>query len=35
MNQKIKMVDLFAGTGAFSYAFEHTQKVEVIFANDR
>jgi len=31
---KIKLVDLFAGTGAFSYAFHYTNKVETIFAND-
>jgi len=33
-NDKLKMVDLFAGTGAFSYAFHLTNKVETIFAND-
>ena len=32
--QKIKMIDLFAGTGAFSLAFESTGKVECVFAND-
>jgi DNA (cytosine-5)-methyltransferase 1 len=31
---KLKMIDLFAGTGAFTWAFENTQKVECIFAND-
>ena len=31
---KYKMIDLCAGTGAFSYAFEKTNKVEIIFAND-
>ena len=31
---KLKMIDLCAGTGAFSYAFESTKKVEVVFAND-
>jgi DNA (cytosine-5)-methyltransferase 1 len=31
---KLKMIDLFAGTGAFSYAFHLTDKVETIFAND-
>ena len=31
---KLKMIDLFAGTGAFSYAFHSTNKVETIFAND-
>jgi DNA (cytosine-5)-methyltransferase 1 len=34
MTQKLKMVDLFAGTGAFTYAFEKTRKVECVFAND-
>jgi DNA (cytosine-5)-methyltransferase 1 len=29
-----KMIDLFAGTGAFSYAFHSTNKVETVFAND-
>ena len=33
-NSKLSMVDLCAGTGAFSYAFESTNKVNVIFAND-
>jgi DNA (cytosine-5)-methyltransferase 1 len=33
-NDKIKMIDLFAGTGAFTRAFEDTKKVECIFAND-
>jgi len=28
------LVDLFCGTGAFSYAFHRTNKVETIFAND-
>ena len=31
---KLKMIDLFAGTGAFSYAFEKTGKVECVFSND-
>ena len=31
---KLKMIDLCAGTGAFTYAFESTHKVEVVFAND-
>lgn len=31
---KLKMVELFAGTGAFSLAFEKTNKFETIFAND-
>jgi DNA (cytosine-5)-methyltransferase 1 len=30
----LKMVDLFAGTGAFTLAFENSGKVEVVFAND-
>jgi len=33
-NKLLNMVDLFAGTGAFSYAFTQTQKVSVVFAND-
>jgi DNA (cytosine-5)-methyltransferase 1 len=33
-NSKFKLVDLFAGTGAFSYAFHYTNKVETVFAND-
>jgi DNA (cytosine-5)-methyltransferase 1 len=32
--RRYKMIDLFAGTGAFSYAFEKTGKVDCIFAND-
>jgi DNA (cytosine-5)-methyltransferase 1 len=31
---KLKLVDLFAGTGAFSYAFKQTNKVDIVFAND-
>jgi len=31
---KLKMIDLFAGTGAFTYAFQETNKVECVFAND-
>ena len=31
---KYKLIDLFAGTGAFSYAFEETNQVETVFAND-
>jgi DNA (cytosine-5)-methyltransferase 1 len=31
---KLKMIDLCAGTGAFSLAFENTGKVECVFAND-
>ena len=28
------MIDLCAGTGAFSLGFTHTKKVNVVFAND-
>jgi DNA (cytosine-5)-methyltransferase 1 len=31
---KLKMIDLFAGTGAFTSAFESTGNVECVFAND-
>lgn len=31
---KLRMIDLCAGTGAFSYAFQSTGKVDVVFAND-
>lgn len=31
---KLRMVDLFAGTGAFTLAFEQTNNVNVVFAND-
>ena len=34
LSHKLKMIDLFAGTGAFSYAFHSTNKVETVFAND-
>jgi DNA (cytosine-5)-methyltransferase 1 len=30
----LKMIDLFAGTGAFTYAFEKTGKVDCVFSND-
>lgn len=30
----LRLVDLFAGTGAFSLAFEETGNVQVVFAND-
>lgn len=33
-DDKLKMIDLCAGTGAFTYAFESTNKVDVVFAND-
>jgi len=33
-NEKLKMIDLFAGTGAFTLAFEKTGSVECVFAND-
>lgn len=32
--KKFKLVELFAGTGAFSLAFENTNNFETIFAND-
>lgn len=31
---KLKLVDLFAGTGAFSYVSHKTNKIETIFSND-
>jgi DNA (cytosine-5)-methyltransferase 1 len=31
---KLRMVDLFAGTGAFTLAFQSTNAVNVVFAND-
>lgn len=31
---KLKLIDLFAGTGAFTKAFEDTGRVECVFAND-
>jgi DNA (cytosine-5)-methyltransferase 1 len=33
-DNKLAMIDLFAGTGAFSYAFEGTKGAKVVFAND-
>ena len=33
-SSKLKMIDLFAGTGAFSLAFMSTKEVDVVFAND-
>jgi|SaaInlV_125m_DNA_1040241.scaffolds.fasta_scaffold13512_2 DNA (cytosine-5)-methyltransferase 1 len=32
--QKLNMIDLFAGTGAFTIAFKLTNNVNVVFAND-
>ena len=32
--KKLKMIDLCAGTGAFTYAFESTKMVKAIYAND-
>ena len=32
--QKLRMIDLFAGTGAFTHAFTSTGNVECVFAND-
>jgi DNA (cytosine-5)-methyltransferase 1 len=34
MDNKLKLVEFCAGTGAFSFAFDKTKKVETIFAND-
>lgn len=33
-SNKFTLIDLFSGTGAFSYAFHKTNKVYTIFAND-
>ena len=33
-SQKLNMVDLFAGTGAFTLAFQLTNNVNVVFVND-
>jgi DNA (cytosine-5)-methyltransferase 1 len=33
-NTKLNMIDLFAGTGAFTLAFQETNNVNVVFAND-
>jgi DNA (cytosine-5)-methyltransferase 1 len=30
----LNMIDLFAGTGAFTHAFQGTNKINVVFAND-
>jgi DNA (cytosine-5)-methyltransferase 1 len=34
MTNKLRLVDLFAGTGAFTHAFVETGEVDVVFAND-
>lgn len=34
IKNKINMIDLFAGTGAFTLAFQETNFVDVVFAND-
>jgi DNA (cytosine-5)-methyltransferase 1 len=34
VGDKLRMVDLFCGTGAFTNAFEKTGKVDCVFAND-
>ena len=31
---KLNMIDLFAGTGAFSLAFQSTEAVDIVYAND-
>jgi DNA (cytosine-5)-methyltransferase 1 len=33
-HNKLKMIDLFAGTGAFTLAFQETNKVDIVFSND-
>ena len=33
-SNKLKMIDLFAGTGAFTLAFQETNAVNVVFGND-
>jgi len=33
-NDKLNMIDLFAGTGAFSLAFEATNSVNIVYGND-
>jgi DNA (cytosine-5)-methyltransferase 1 len=33
-SNKLKMIDLFAGTGAFSFAFDTTNAVDIVFGND-
>lgn len=34
VSEKLNMIDLFAGTGAFTLAFQDTKCVNVVFAND-
>jgi DNA (cytosine-5)-methyltransferase 1 len=34
MCDKLKMIDLFAGTGAFTLAFQSTSSVDALYAND-
>ena len=34
VTNKLRMIDLFAGTGAFTLAFQSTNDVNVVFAND-
>ena len=33
-NNKLKMIDLFAGTGAFTLAFQSTNCVNIVYSND-
>jgi DNA (cytosine-5)-methyltransferase 1 len=34
ISDKLKMIDLFAGTGAFTLAFQETNLVDIVFGND-
>ena len=34
VSDKLRMIDLFAGTGAFTLAFQETNNVNVVFGND-
>lgn len=34
LNKNLKLIDLFAGTGAFSYVFNKTNRINTILAND-
>jgi adenine-specific DNA methylase len=34
ISNKLNMIDLFAGTGAFSLAFNSTNSVNIVFSND-